>query len=570
MRASYLTAIGVGASLLVAAPTRAATSPDAANDPPVVISIVGTNDLHGHIETLPRLGGYLSNLRRARARDGGGVLLLDGGDMFQGTLESNMNEGAAVVGAYNALHYDAIAIGNHDFDFGPIGPAPGPRGPADDPRGALKARAAEARFPFLAANLVEAASGAPPAWPNVRGTTIVDVAGVKIGVIGLANPWTETMTLPANFAGLRALPDAPAVVTAARDLRARGASVVVVVAHIGGSCKRFDAPDDLSSCQADADIFKLARALPAGTVDAIVAGHTHARIAHRVAGIPIIESQDKGQAFGRIDLSVDLFRRRARSKALPAVIATKIFPPQEVPKPGTPFRGTYEGAPLAPDPSVEAAIAPALADARGKRNEKLGVQIAREIAPAYDTESQLGNLFADLMRAANPRADVALTSGGSLRAVLPVGMLTYGQLHEALPFDDRFVTLSVTGEALAATVARNLGRTGGIVALSGVRARAACAGPALQVTLTRDDGRPVGPAERLTLVTSEFLATGGGGILSADVRAHATPAGGATIRDVMADLLRTRKAPLDPDNPRLLDTAAPRLAYPGHRPVHCK
>jgi 5'-nucleotidase len=173
------------------------------------------------------------------------------------------------------------------------------------------------------------------------------------------------------------------------------------------------------------------------------------------------------------------------------------------------------------------------------------------------------------MRAANPRADVALTSGGSLRAVLPVGRLTYGQLHEALPFDDRFVTLSVTGEALAATVARNLGRPGGIVALSGVRARAACAGPTLQVTLTRNDGRPIGPAERLTLVTSEFLATGGGGILSADVRAHATPAGGATIRDVMADLLRGRTTPLDPDNPRLLDPAAPRLAYPGRRPVRC-
>jgi 2',3'-cyclic-nucleotide 2'-phosphodiesterase (5'-nucleotidase family) len=572
MPTSYLTTIGLAASLLVAPPTRAGTvaGPHAAADRPVVISIVGTNDLHGHIETLPRLGGYLSNLRRARARDGGGVLLLDGGDMFQGTLESNMNEGASVVRAYNVLHYDAIAIGNHDFDFGPVGPAPGPHGAADDPRGALKARAAEARFPFLAANLVEAATGAPPTWPNVRGATIVDVAGVKIGVIGLANPLTATMTLPANFAGLRALPDAPAVVTAARDLRAKGASVVVVVAHIGGSCKRFDAPDDLSSCQADSDIFKLARALPTGTIDAIVAGHTHARIAHRVAGIPIIESQDKGQAFGRVDLSVDLFRHRARSKALPAVIGAKIFPPQEVPKPGAPFQGTYEGAPLAPDPSVEAAIAPALADARGKRDEKVGVQIAREIAPAYDTESQLGNLFADLMRAANPRADVALTSGGSLRAVLPVGALTYGQLHEALPFDDRFVALSVTGEALAGTVARNLERAGGIVALSGVRARAACAGPTLKVTLTRSDGRPVGSAERLTLVTSEFLATGGGGILSADVRAHATPAGGATIRDVMAELLRARKTPLDPENPRLLDPAAPRLAYPGRRPVHCK
>ena len=82
------------------------------------------------------------------------------------------------------------------------------------------------------------------------------------------------------------------------------------------------------------------------------------------------------------------------------------------------------------------------------------------------------------MRAARPKADVALTTGGSLRAELPAGALTYGQLHEALPFDDRFVTLSITGADLAALVARNLGRAGGIVSLSGVQGRAPPARPA--------------------------------------------------------------------------------------------
>jgi 5'-nucleotidase len=83
----------------------------------VTISVVATTDLHGGV--LPRgerggialLGGYLRNLRAARLRDGGGVLLVDSGDMFQGTLESNLNEGAAVVRAYNALGYVATTIG---------------------------------------------------------------------------------------------------------------------------------------------------------------------------------------------------------------------------------------------------------------------------------------------------------------------------------------------------------------------------------------------------------------------------------------------------------------------------
>src|SRR5262245_61185566 len=347
MRALYPRAIALAAMLSVAGPTRAASADAPASETPITISIVGTNDLHGHLEALPRLGGYIANLRRARARDGGGVILVDAGDVFQGTLESNMNEGAAAIAAYNALGYDAVAIGNHEFDFGPVGPAQIPRAPGDDPRGALKARVAEARFPFLAANLVDAATGARPAWPNLRPTTIVDVAGVKLGLIGLANAGTAGMTAPANFAGLRALPLAPAVIAAAKELRRRGVTAVVVVAHVGGSCKRFDAADDPASCEGDGEIFQLAPATPPGTVDALLAGHPPQGIAHRVAGVPIIESFANVRDFGRIDLSVDLFRRRARSKAIPAVVDVKVFPPQELAKPGFAFFGSYEGAPLA-------------------------------------------------------------------------------------------------------------------------------------------------------------------------------------------------------------------------------
>src|SRR6266540_1195074 len=81
----------------------------------VTLSVVGTSDLHGHLAVLPWLSCYVENLRQRRQADGGGVLLLDAGDMFQGTLESNLGEGAPVVAAYNALGYTAVAIGNHEF-----------------------------------------------------------------------------------------------------------------------------------------------------------------------------------------------------------------------------------------------------------------------------------------------------------------------------------------------------------------------------------------------------------------------------------------------------------------------
>ena len=249
----------------------------------------------------------------------------------------------------------------------------------------------------------------------------------------------------------------------------------------------------------------------------------------------------------------------------------KIFPPQAIPKPEHPFGGSYEGAPLVPDAAVAAAIAPAQAAARARRDARVGVTIAGPIARSYDAESALGNLVADLMRAARPPADVALTTGGSVRAELPAGALTYGQLHEALPFDDRFVTMAISGGDLAALVGRNLGRPGGVVSLSGVRATAVCAAGALKVTLTRPDGKPVATGERLTLVTSEFLGNGGGGVLTAEIRgrAGARTDDGPPIRDVISELLRARGTPIDAADPPLYDAAHPRLTYPGRRPVRC-
>src|ERR1700750_1419610 len=85
----------------------------------ITLTILGTNDLHGALERLPVLAGFVANVRAARTADHGGVVLVDAGDMFQGTLESNLGEGADVVRAYNQIGYAASAVGNHEFDYGP-------------------------------------------------------------------------------------------------------------------------------------------------------------------------------------------------------------------------------------------------------------------------------------------------------------------------------------------------------------------------------------------------------------------------------------------------------------------
>jgi 5'-nucleotidase len=111
--------------------------------------------VHGQLLPLRDRGGlvtisaYADALRDARVEDGGAVLVIDAGDMWQGTLDSNLVEGAAVVEAYNAIGFTAAAIGNHEFDFGPVGSKAIPQDAGDDPQGALKQRVSEANFPVL-------------------------------------------------------------------------------------------------------------------------------------------------------------------------------------------------------------------------------------------------------------------------------------------------------------------------------------------------------------------------------------------------------------------------------------
>src|SRR5690348_1759001 len=288
--------------LACSAPPKHAHVPPAAKPGARTLTIIGTNDLHGALDRLPLLAGFVDNVRAARAADGGGVLLVDAGDMFQGTLESNLAEGADIVKAYNAMGYAAVAIGNHEFDYGPEGPAVTARSIEDDPRGALKARAHEAKFPFLVTNILDEKSGSRIKWPNMPPTTMVEVAGVLVGILGASTEQTPYTTMPANFVGLKISPPAKAITESAKELRARGAQVVVVVAHIGSSCKDVEHSNDTSSCDKTEELFRVLDEVPPGLVDVFVAGHTHAAVAHRINGAAVIESYSSGRAFGRVDL----------------------------------------------------------------------------------------------------------------------------------------------------------------------------------------------------------------------------------------------------------------------------
>lgn len=523
-----------------------------------VLSVVGTNDLHGHIDHLAWFGGYVNNLRAARHTDGA-VVLLDAGDMFQGTLASNLGEGQVVVDAYNLLGYDAAAIGNHEFDFGPEGPAAAPLSAHDDPRGALKARAKQARFAFLTANVKEETTNRILQGTNIAATAMFTRRGVKVGLIGVTTQDTARATLARNFSGLQISPLARTITDHARVLRGRGAHVVIVAAHAGAACHDVSSPQDLSSCVGNREIFDVAQALPTGLVDAIVAGHTHAAVAHEVAGIPIIEAHSYGRAFGRVDLILDRKTKR--------VLRHRLFPPQDIcvdTRAGTCLTNAYEARAVQADETLARLISGSLAHVEKIAARPLHSRALAPIERAYKVESALGNLFTDLMLAARPAAHVAITNGGGLRQDIPQGPMLYEHLYEAMPFDNTFASAEITAAQLSDVFRRNLQSDKGILSVSGLRVRARCEGGALAVELLRDDESAIAANERLTLLTTDFLATGGDGLLAGiKFDLEAMP----PVRDEMGRMLAAHPQVYDPK--ALFDASRPRLTYPAPRPVRC-
>jgi 2',3'-cyclic-nucleotide 2'-phosphodiesterase (5'-nucleotidase family) len=578
---SRVTLIGVACALALAAGCASSSSSaaTATERGTVTLSIVGTNDLHGGV--LPRdgrgglalLGGYVRNLRAAREADGGAVLLIDAGDMFQGTLESNLNEGAVVVAAYNALGYTAAAVGNHEFDFGPDAPWTTVQEPGDDPRGALKARAAEAAFPLLAANLIDAETGRPVDWPNVQPTVLLERAGVRIGIIGVMTINALEATFPGNVKGLRLAPLASTIADHAGRLRAEQADVVIVGAHAGGRCATFDDPADLSSCDLTAEIVSVARALPPGLVDLIVGGHIHNGKAHVVADIPIIVSYANGRAFGRVDLVVDRTTR--------TVVDRRIFSPRDLcayenantgacttgPAGDSSVPARYEGSTVEADLGIAALLAPAAEVAEALRARPIGVTLDTRVRRhAGGGDSPLGNLFTDALRRASG-ADAALhnTTGG-LRADLPPGPLVYGSLYEVTPFENRIVAIELSGAQLKTVLARHLQRTSRVVGVAGLEVRASCRGAELDLELRRDSGAPVADDDVLVVAVSDFLATGGDDILS-----PVMPATGFDIPDDAPLVRAALAAHLGSLGARLheRDVSGVRTIVPGELPVSC-
>lgn len=549
-------------AVVACAPTERKTAAVATPTAPFTVSIFATNDVHGELRKLPYLAGFLDALRTARARDGAAVVV-DAGDAIQGTLESNLDEGAAVMSAFNAMGYTAMALGNHEFDFGPVGSHSSPASAEDDVHGALEARIREARFPVVSQNLT-GDDGRLPAWQNLHGSILAEVRGIRFGIVGLLTRDAEEVVKHPLFMGLHTTPLEAAATDAATALRKGGADLVVVVAHAGGACKSFDDPRDLSSCAADSEIFRLARALRPGLVDVIVGGHVDAGVAHFVNGIAIVQAPSHLVAFSRVDVSFDREARRVRE-----VHVEKAHPVCSVSIEAGCNPGSYEGAPVVPNAAVAAAVEPALAAARALSERPLGVRVLATFPIAKSQETALGDLFVDSIREA-AGADAAFANAGSIRAELPEGDLTYGKLFHVMPFDNQLARLRLTGAELGALVLFNLTQTAhGMLSVSGVTAKVECSGVKAKLALFRPNGERIRDDETLVVATNDFLALGGDGLL-ASIRLPADRVDidpSKTVFDALVEGLAKRKAVSPSD--AAYGPQRNRLPRPGQWPPGC-
>lgn len=561
----------------------AACQPGFDSDQPITLSVIGTNDVHGSLLSvdgnrgLTLFSGYVDNLRATREADGGVVLLIDAGDMWQGTLESNQSEGATVVAAYNAMAYDAATVGNHEFDFGPVGPRATPADNDDDPRGALKHRASEMRFPLLAANIIDLQTGELVDWPNVRPSVLIRRAGVRVGIIGLISKEALVTTMAQNVHGLDVAPLADAAIREARKLREAGAELVIITAHAGSSCEEFDDPLDLSSCDLDGEIMQLARDLPAGLVDQIVAGHVHRGIAHEVNGVAITSSYSSTRAFGRVDYVLNRVDH--------SLVSRRIFPPQPICGfvdnstglcvPATDATGAtdvaqYSGRVVTPNAGVLEIAENAARQASALKSQPLGVYLESPVTREGRSNSLIGHLLTDVVFDMMGGDVVIHNVVGGIRADLPAGPLTYGAVYEIFPFDNLAIQVDLTGAELRQVLRRQVFNPDRRAGVAGIRIFASCsADDLLELTMRRADGSEITDDDVLVVTMTDFLATGGDDIITPVIPENGFDMAGDAplMREVIVDWMHAHPGSLDPQ--RFSDAAKPRWNLPDPMPPAC-
>ncbi len=503
------------------------TRDPAAARPPLLL--LATTDFHGAIEGKKvkardgteveiagarTLAATTAAYRRYAESLGAVTVHVDAGDIFQGTLSSNLFEGKPVIELFNRMGVDAVALGNHDFDYGPSGPGSVPTQASDNARGALEERMTESLFPWLSGNL-RGASGSFK--DKLLSSHVVQKGNVRIGIIGLSGTDTLLTTDRRNLDGITFDELQSTVEREVTRLRRSGApDYIIVVAHAGAGCKD-NSPasiEDLSSCELDGGVIELAKRIRPGTVDAFVGGHTHRGVFKRINGAFVIQAFSGGSHLGAAWIGASSTALRSEQSGLTTVCSHQTL---ERGKPtcsataiakATAVTAVKIGGriPLQPDPGLDEALESYLRAAREKAQEPLGVVAPRALAKSFRGETELGNAVVDLFQASLPSYDAVVFNNGGFRANLPAGRLVYNDLYSIFPFDSLLAEIELTGAELLRLIRVGISPIDGGLSWSQVEfSSRGC------VVDAKINGVPINASRIYRILTTDFLASGGSG-----------------------------------------------------------
>lgn len=478
------------------------------------LTILHTNDFHARFEPISAFdsgcsaedntegkcfGGtarLVTAVADARARSNNAVLF-DGGDQFQGTLFYTYYKGAMAAEFMNKLGYDAMTVGNHEFDDGP-----------EVLRGFMDA----VDFPVLMSNAD--VSGEGMLAGALQKSTIIERGGEKLGLIGLTPQDTDELASPGPNV---IFSDPVAAVQGEVDkLTAQGVNKIIVLSHSGYSVDQ-----------------RVARETTG--VDVIVGGHTNtylSNVAEKADGpyptmvnsTAIVSAYAYGKFLGELNVTFDDDGNIVSATGEPLIMDAAVSEDQP-----TVDRIAELGAPLE---EVRNRVVASAAEA---------INGDRSMCRAM--ECPMGNLVADAMldRVASQGIEIAIANGGGLRASIDAGEVTMGEVLTVLPFQNTLSTFHVTGETIVAALENGVSQiedgAGRFPQVSGISFTVdAAAAPGARISDVMVGGAPIDLAKVYGVVSNNYVRNGGDGYAMFRDAMHAYDFG-PDLADVTAEYM---------------------------------
>jgi len=446
----------------------------------VVVTLIFTNDMESAYEPVPawwrddmqHIGGIaeLTTLIRDVRREQPNVFLFDAGDIFTGAL-SRLTEGALMFEFMTTMGYDAMAIGNHEFDYG---------------EAVLAWQKNRAPFPVLGANLFYKGTEHPFAQRHA----VLERNGIRIGVIGtLGQDAASSAIAPMHIDELDVTDPAEAIRRSVAELR-NEVDLIVVLTHQGHTAPmQTDAEADPRLARdIDADI-ALAGAVPG--IDVLFGGHADAGtwepVVQPETGTLIMQTFGQATYLGYLQLTLEGSTRRIRSwdgKLLPV-----------------------DSDRLTPDPLIAQKMA-AYRASFPEITEVVGHTAAR-LNRRYFDEADVGNLLADIA-VEMTGAEIGLIHPGTIRKDIPQGAVEVADILDTNPFVDPIVVVQVTGTQLRAIMEQSFTLLRGLMQVSGLEVVYDTSRPERQRLVSlMHNGQEVRDDEVFEVATPAIIAGGG-------------------------------------------------------------